>query len=88
MGCHKLRKNVGCRKHIPTNLRLCNMCQVGQPGDEYHLLPNITELFTDVRNKHSSLFGIIAVSMGKYMAGRLTWGCQVCYRRFGDVCNR
>ena len=28
----------GCRTAVPRSRRLCIVCQVGQPGDEYHLV--------------------------------------------------
>ncbi len=56
MGCHNLPKGVGCRIRIPGELRFCNLCQIGQPGDEYHLIFEIQAL-QGVRDKCPYLLG-------------------------------
>ena len=57
MGSHSLPKDVRCRKKIPRELRFCNLCQIGQPGDEYQLI------FQRVSDKYPDL----AVTKVKFM---------------------
>lgn len=35
---HKLPIEIGCHNNIDRNLRLCNRCDLGEIGDEYHYL--------------------------------------------------
>jgi len=61
MGCHKVRKDVGCSERISRELCFCNLCQIGQPGDEYHLvfacqaLQGVRDNYPDLSGEHGEV---------------------------------
>ena len=55
MGCHNLPRDMGSRTAVPRSQRLCTVCQVGQPGDEYHQVFECQGLH-HIRDKYPGLF--------------------------------
>jgi len=55
LGCHNLPRDVGSRTAVPRSQRLCTVCHVGQPGDEYHLVSECQGL-QHIRDRYPGLF--------------------------------
>ena len=66
LGCHKLPWDVGSRTAVPRSQRFCHVCNIGQPGDEYHLVFESQGL-QHIRDRYPALFGDHARTMVQFM---------------------
>ena len=67
LGCHNLPRDVGSRTAVPRSQRFCHVCNVGQPGDDYHLVFECRGLQLSLRDRYPGLFGQHAGTMVQLM---------------------
>jgi len=82
LGCHNLPRDVGSSTAVPRSQRLCTVCNVGQPGDGYHLVFECQGL-RHIRDRYPGYLNIEQwssscgrqICMGLPNLSQIVWAC-------------